>query len=160
VDGRPKKYKILGAPRHWKREKSAPQGVQTMRIIKLAKNFTDQQLWILHGTHPNEYRQELKPTKDKRNAMIAEATKQAEALGHRLFSNWTPLFNSNRCRKCGLAVSLPNVLANVDAPNAIGGAVTQPCFSHLDSMPEDLFDITDNILADGVEVNKDQGTTL
>ncbi len=138
-----------------------------MRIFKISKSlsktagkFTDEQMWILHGVRLEDYRKEFKPIKDKKNAMAAEAVKAAEALGHKLFKNWTPIMNSNRCRKCGLTVSLPNVFTKTSAPNAIGGAVTEPCFVRLEGVPENLFDITDAILDEGVEVNKDQDTAI
>ena len=131
-----------------------------MKIVKLAGKFTDDQLWMLHGVHPDEYRKEFAPIKAKKNEMIVRAVKEAEALRHKLFKNWTPVLNSNRCRKCGLTVSLPNVFTQTSAPDAIGGAVTQPCFVHLEGVPADMFDITDAILDDGVEVNKDQSTAI
>lgn len=129
-------------------------------MVKSAGAFTDGQLWALHGVHPDEYRKEFKPIRERRNAMIAEAVKKAESLGHKLFRNWTPLLNSNRCRKCGQTVALANVLVKTNAPNHYGGAVTYRCNSHLDHVPENYFEISDVILDSGTQVNKEQLTAI
>ena len=130
-----------------------------MSWYKTAKKFSDEQMAILHGRRPQDYRDEFKEFKAKRNAMKEEARKKAEALGHKLFRNWSPM-NSNQCRKCGLTVSLPNAMTQTSSPDAIGGVMMNKCFSHLEHVSEKYFDITDDFLAKGVELNKDQDTSL
>ena len=105
------------------------------------------------------YELEFADIKRRRNAMIAEATKAAEALGHRLFRNWAPLFNTNRCRKCGMTVALPNVYSKLTDQNHAGEAVTSKCNIHLDDA-DWTFDVTDAILDAGVPLNRDQLTAI
>ena len=122
--------------------------------IKTAKSFTDLQKWILHGVDPVACREEFAPQIKKRRAMQEKAKIQAEQLGHRLFRNWSPL-NSNWCRKCAMTVSLPNVCGTTDSPDYIGSAVTVQCHTHLGHVSDEYFEISDDILDEGVPLNRE-----
>jgi hypothetical protein len=130
-----------------------------VKLFRTSGKFSDIQMAVLHGQVPSVYKDQLKPIKEKRANMIAAAVKTAEGLGHKLFKNWTPL-NSNRCRKCGMSVSLPNVLCHTSAPDSIGAAVTSKCNVTLTFMPDNHFELSDMILDEGTALNKTPDTTI
>ena len=129
-----------------------------MTWYKTAKSFTDIEKWILHGVYPPDCREEFAPQRKKRKEMQDKAHAQAESLGHILFKGWTTI-NSNRCRKCSMTVSLPNVIGQTDAPDAIGAAVSERCIVHLD-VPDDYFEKSDEYLDRDVPLNRDADDTV
>ena len=111
---------------------------------KTAKIMSDLEKWVQHGVHPDDCRKELKPIHDKREATKKIANKKAEELGHMLFREWT--YDTNRCRKCGMTVKMPNILGQTDVPDIIGRAVTEPCNCHLDNVSKNYFNLSDERL--------------
>jgi len=130
-----------------------------MNWYKTAKKFTDEQQWVLHGVDPQACRDEFKEVKFKQKEIQKMAHKKAKGLGHQLFRNWTAM-NSNRCRKCGMSCFLPNIVGQTDSPDMIGAAVNYPCNVHLDNVPKDHFNLSDDILDRGNPLNKHKTTTI
>ncbi len=108
-----------------------------MRIYRIAKRFTDEEIYIYHGVRPQDCRDEFGEFHAKREEMRRKAEKQAESLGHKM-GPWG-IMNISRCRKCGMTCSLPNINGKTDAndimdgggENMIGGAATQKCFVNI-----------------------------
>ena len=72
----------------------------------------------------------LKEVHSVRDSHIAAAESKAKDLGHSL-GPWTA-FLTNRCSRCGMTVALHNVLAQTDAADHSGRAVTDKCDVSLD----------------------------
>ena len=124
-----------------------------MSWYKIAKKFTDQELWVLHGVDPQACRDEFKNQKQLRAKIELEASLKAEKLGHVLFENWTSFF-SNRCRKCGMTVKLNNIIDKTSVPNITGAAIMNKCNVNLGTND---FRASDKYLKD---LNENKGTTI
>ena len=131
-----------------------------MSWYKIARAFTDAELWMHHGVDPQACREEFFNLKQKKKAVQDEASKKAESLGHKLFNHWGPL-NSNRCRKCGMMVTLPNLNGQTSSPDIDGAAILNECHVNFPWIPENQFDYSDKVLDGGsMPLNKEYDTKL
>jgi len=74
----------------------------------------------------------------RRDQCQKEAEVRGTALGHKM-GPWSPL-QTSRCRKCGMTVKLPNVLAKTNAPDIIGRAVSEKCSVNLQGQTFGVFE--------------------